>query len=62
MTEYICDELSMSIPHEYARQIADKIVDDVIEDIAASAGEEPNESDIRLAVGRVLCKKIGVEI
>ena len=51
------------VSDDYWGKIADKILDEVCEDIEATADkDEWNEDDVRLAVGRVLCEKLGIEI
>ena len=49
------------IGEDYLRGIADEILDDVNEDVRCSADEDYNEDDIRLAIGRVLCNRLGIE-
>ena len=58
----VYSELAKSMATEYANYIADEIIEAVREDIAASAGPEPNNDDLRLAIGRVLCDRLGVQI
>lgn len=60
--EDIYNQLAKSVATEYANYIADEIGEAVREDIAASAGPEPNEDDLRLAIGRVLCERLGVMV
>lgn len=60
--EELYNQLAQSVATEYANEIADEIVDAVREDIAASAGPEPNNDDLRLAIGRVLCDRLGVQV
>lgn len=51
------------ISQDYIRLIAENIVEDVAQDIYETADRENwDEDDIRLAVGRVLCKKLNIEI
>jgi hypothetical protein len=51
------------ISQDYIRPIAESIVEDVAQDIYETADrEEWNSDDVRLAVGRVLCKKLNIEI
>lgn len=51
------------VSDDYWGKIADKILEEVCEDIEATADkDEWNEDDVRLAVGRVLCEKLGIEI
>lgn len=50
------------VSEDYIRPIAEKIVEDVAEDIYESADQDDwSEDDVRLAVGRVLCKKLRIE-
>ena len=58
--EDVYNELAKSMATEYANYIADEIIEAVREDIEASAGPEPNDDDLRLAIGRVLCDRLGV--
>jgi len=49
------------ISDEYWRSIAESIADDVVEDVQETADpDEWNEDDIRLAIGRVLCDRLGI--
>lgn len=51
------------ISEDYILPIAEKIVEDVAQDIYETADrEEWNSDDVRLAVGRVLCKKLKIEV
>lgn len=52
-TEFLLNKLT----DDYASRICDEIIDDVIE----CADEEWSEGDIKLAVGRVLCSRLGIE-
>lgn len=60
--EELYNQLAKSMATEYANYIADEIAEAVREDVAASAGAEPNEDDLRLAIGRVLCDRLGVSV
>lgn len=60
--EEIYNELAKSMATEYANYIADEIKDAVIQDIEATADAEPNDDDLRLAIGRVLCERLGVSV
>lgn len=52
-----------SISRDYSKFIADEIADDVARDIHECADHEDwNIDDVRLAVGRVLCKRLGISI
>lgn len=67
-TDYLVDmihdmNIDGPISEDYIRPIAEKIVEDVAQDIYETADrEEWNSDDVRLAVGRVLCKKLKIEI
>ena len=54
--------LRLSISTDYVGVIAEKIGSEVLEDVELCAdSDEWNEDDIRLAIGRVLCEKLGIE-
>ena len=53
--------LRMAMSDDYSGCVAEAIVDDVIEDVECCADENYNEDDVRLAIGRVLCEKLGIE-
>lgn len=49
------------ISDDYWRAIAESIADDVVQNVQETADpDEWNEDDIRLAVGRVLCDRLGI--
>lgn len=51
------------VSDDYWGKVADKILEEVCEDIEETADKDNwNEDDVRLAVGRVLCTKLGIEI
>lgn len=51
------------ISQDYIRPIAEKYVEDIAQDIYETADHEDwNCDDVRLAFGRVLCKKLKIEI
>jgi len=61
----ILDEIwhDRPVSDEYWGKIADKILEEVCEDIEATADkDEWGEDDVRQAVGRVLCTKLGIEV
>lgn len=64
LTEIICDmNTNGPISQDYIFPIADKIVEDVAQDIYETADREDwTPDDVRLAVGRVLCKKLRIKI
>ena len=46
---------------DYTQDIVDAIADDVIEDVHDTAADNWNVCDVHLAIGRVLCKRLGIE-
>lgn len=62
----ICDKengAEGSISRDYSKFIADAIADDVARDIHECADHEDwDMDDVRLAVGRVLCKRLNIEV
>ena len=54
--------LQFAVGNDYVQLVADSILDDVAADIAAAADEDYNSDDVRMAVGRVLCKRLNVEM
>ena len=50
------------ISDDYSHRIFDLIQDEVAEDIYTAAGKRFTDDDVRLAVGRVLVKHLGIEI
>ena len=54
--------LSDCITSDYAGYVANEILSDVCEDIDASADPDFNDDDIRLATGRVLLTRLGIEV
>lgn len=60
--EKVCKDLETIISDDYSGAIADRIVDEIAYDISVSADvSEWNDSDYRLAFGRVLSDFIGIE-
>ena len=58
-----CMNIDGLVSEDYIIPIAEKIVEDVAQDIYESADQyDWSEDDVRLAVGRVLCRKLKVEI
>lgn len=53
--------LKSSVSDEYAGWIMNNIIGDVMEDVEVCADENYNEDDIRLAIGRVLCDRFGIQ-
>ena len=50
------------ISDDYSDSIFDLIQDEVAEDVYTAAERKFNDDDVRLAVGRVLVKHLGIEI
>lgn len=54
--------LSKCISDDYVERILDKIIYDIFYDIIICADlDNFNEDDVRLAIGRTLCDKLGIE-
>ena len=53
--------LASGISTDYLDYIIDELISDVIEDVKTSADADYSDDDIRLAVGRVLFLKLGME-
>lgn len=58
----VCLALNKSIGLDYARPIAEEIAEEVDEDLDASADINWNSDDLAMAIGRVLCRKMGIQI
>ena len=57
------DSLLGGISRDYSKSIAEAIADDVARDVHETADHEDwNIDDVRLAVGRVLCKRLGISV
>lgn len=54
--------LGKSISEDYVRYIYTAISGDLIEDVETSADENYSIDDIRFAIGRVLCNRLGIEV
>ena len=53
--------LSNGISQDYVSYICDSIFEDVVCDIEECADKDWNDDDMRLAIGRVLCERLGIE-
>lgn len=54
--------LSKGISDDYLSDIVNAIIDDVVRDVDECADSKNwNEDDVKLAVGRVLCERLGIE-
>ena len=56
---FVHDMLCESVSNDYVDNILDEIIDDVVDDVECCADENWNEDDVRLAIGRVLCNRLG---
>ena len=57
------DSLLGGISRDYSKSIAEAIADDVARDVHETADHEDWDiDDVRLAVGRVLCKRMNIEV
>ena len=52
------DLLSRCMSEDYAHGVADALEDEVFEDVCVSASEAFNYDDVRLAIGRALCRRL----
>ena len=62
LRSYLVSALQFAVGNDYVHLIADSILDDVAADIEAAADEDYNSDDVRMAVGRVLCSRLKVEM
>lgn len=61
--ETVMRELLNGVTGDYAGEIADAIAEDVADDVAECADPDAwNDCDVRLAIGRVLLKALGVSV
>lgn len=58
--------LAFAVHSDYLQQIVDAVIDDVAEDVMCSSSYETDgtwsAADERLALGRVLCRRLGIEV
>lgn len=60
--QYIVEHKLLSVMcSDSAKRIANEIVLDVAQDISETADRQFNESDVRLAIGRVLEKRLDIK-
>lgn len=60
--KYIANDLLFyTMTSNYSKVILENILPDIIEDVAVSASPNWNTDDVRLAIGRILCKKLGLD-
>ena len=62
LRSYLVSALQFAVGNDYVQLVADSILDDVAADIAVAADEDYNSDDVRMAVGRVLCKRLNAEM
>lgn len=56
------DVLRCSIGDDYVSYVWTLFGGDIIEDVESCADEDYNEDDIRMAIGRVICRRLGIEV
>lgn len=56
------DVLRRAVADDYVGQLVDAIADEVREDLVAAADPVYSVGDVRLAVGRVLLDRLGVQV
>lgn len=61
LTIVVENMLRKSISDDYVGSITTTIIDDVIDDIETSADDNYNTDDVKLAIGRVLMNRLGIE-
>ena len=55
--------LEPAVADDYRKEIVSALLGDVLEDVeVASEYPEWNDFDVRFAIGRVLCDRLGIEI
>ena len=59
--EFIKSIMKQAVSDDYVRYIMEVLYYDILDDIKTSADEDYNEDDVRLAIGRVLMDKLGIE-
>lgn len=59
--ECALDMLYKITTSDYAKKILSEFLPDIIEDVTVSASQNWSEIDVRLAIGRILCKKLGLD-
>lgn len=61
LTIVVENMLRKSISDDYVGSITTMIIDDIIDDIETSADDNYNTDDVKLAIGRVLMNRLGIE-
>ena len=62
LTAVLRDVLAQAVAEDYVGPLVDAIADEVREDLVAAADPEYSVGDVRLAIGRVLLSRLGVEM
>jgi hypothetical protein len=57
----LVDILWQSCSSSYAEILTDELLEDVVRDVCECAGDNWNDDDVRLALGRVLVNRLGIE-
>lgn len=56
------DLLTRCMASDYTLPVTNALLDDVFEDVNTAADNAFNYDDVRLAIGRVLCRRLEVEL
>lgn len=59
--KFMTNTLGKAISDDYIDYIINEILNDVIDNVNATADEEYSDDDVRLAIGRVLMDRLGIE-
>ena len=62
LKDLLREMLGQAVADDYVRQLVDAIADEVREDLVAAADPVYSVGDVRLAIGRVLLDRLGVEV
>lgn len=62
----IYERLAFAVHSDYLRPIVEAVLDDVVEDVMLTSSYQTDgvwsAADERLALGRVLCRRLGIEV
>ena len=61
INQLIYDLIKVAVTRDYAMYITEEIIDDVLRDVTECADADYSDDDVRYAIGRVLCEKLGIE-